>query len=146
LCGKGFVGTDPEAALTSVGADRIVCLCEPAELEARFPTYAAWLEAEGPPRAIRFPIPDLHAPDVETAVPFLEMLKGQLSDGHTLLMHCGAGIGRAGTMAAALLIQMGVERTAAIDTVARNRPMAGPEAGAQSELLVALAAARPSGR
>ena len=55
-------------------------------------------------------------------------------------MHCGAGIGRAGTMAAALLIRMGCDEAAARATVARARPMAGPEAGAQADLLAALAA------
>ena len=43
------------------------------------------------------------------------------------------------TMAAAVLMRMGAERTVAVATVARSRPMAGPEAGAQSELLTVLA-------
>jgi hypothetical protein len=139
LCGKHFVGTDPEAALTAVGADRIVCLCEPSELAARYPGYVAWLATEEHGRAIRFPIPDLHAPGVDATVPFLDSLRTLLDGGGSLLMHCGAGIGRAGTMAAALLMTMGIERTAAVAVVARSRPLAGPEAGAQSELLVALA-------
>jgi protein-tyrosine phosphatase len=140
LCGKHFVGDDPELALAAVDADRIVCLCEPSELAARYPVYVAWLETEGNSKAIAFPIPDLHAPELDAALPFLDQLVDLLAGGQVLLMHCGAGIGRAGTMAAALLIRMGSERTVAVDTVARSRPMAGPEAGAQSELLVALAA------
>jgi Cyclin-dependent kinase inhibitor 3 (CDKN3) len=139
LCGKHFVGDNPELALAAVDADRIVCLCEPAELAARYPLYVAWLEAGGHGQAISFPIPDLHAPAVDAALPFLDHLVALLADGRVLLMHCGAGIGRAGTMAAALLMRMGAERTVAVETVARSRPMAGPEAGAQSELLLALA-------
>ncbi len=140
LCGKHFVGDDPELALAAVGADRIVCLCEPAELAARYPRYVEWLATEGRDQAITFPIPDLHAPEVDAALPFLDHLVDLLAEGQVLLMHCGAGIGRAGTMAAALLIRMGAARTVAVATVARSRPMAGPEAGAQAELLMALGA------
>ena len=50
-------------------------------------------------------------------------------------MHCGAGFGRAGTVAAALLISMGATVEDAVTTVSTHRPMAGPEAGAQQDLL-----------
>jgi hypothetical protein len=146
LCGKHFVGADPEAALAAVGADRIVCLCEPSELAGRYPGYVAWLATEEQGRAIRFSIPDLHSPGVDATVPFLDYLRALLDEGGSLLMHCGAGMGRAGTMAAALLMMMGMERTAAVDAVARSRPLAGPEAGAQSELLAALAGRISAGR
>lgn len=125
--------------MAAVGADRIVCLCESSELAARYPGYAAWLAAARSGRAICFPIPDLHAPGVDATLPFLDSLGAFLDEGLSLLMHCGAGIGRAGTMAAALLMMMGEERSVAVATVARSRPMAGPEAGAQSDLLEALA-------
>ena len=137
LCGKRYVGPDPDAALATVGADRIVCLCEEPELADRYPGYTGWLTAS--PAGIWFPIPDLHAPGVEAALAFLERLGSLLDDGEGILMHCGAGIGRAGTMAAALLMTMGADRAAAVATVAAHRPMAGPEAGTQAGLLTALA-------
>ncbi len=141
LCGKQFVGPDPEAALARARADRIVCLCERQELVDRFPRYVAWLTThadEGDVGAIWFPIPDLHAPGLATVRPFLDRLRSGVAAGHGFLMHCGAGIGRAGTMAAALLMTMGADRAASIATVARHRPMAGPEAGSQEHLLVQL--------
>ena len=52
----------------------------------------------------------------------------------------GAGIGRAGTMAAAVLMTMDVPADDALAIVAEHRPMAGPEAGAQRDLIDALAA------
>ena len=137
VCGKHFVGPDPEAALEAVGAQRIVCLCEERELSERYPGYPRWLSAS--PAALWFPIPDLHVPPLERVVPFLGRLRSLLADGDGLLMHCGAGIGRAGTVSVALLMTMGMERGAAQATVADHRPMAGPEAGAQVELLGALA-------
>ena len=143
LCGKHFVAPDPDAALDSVGADRVVSLCEEGELAVRYPAYAAWLRSS--PRAMWFPVPDLHAPPVGQVLPFLARLRTDLGDGQGLLMHCGAGIGRAGTLAAALLMSFGMARYRAVAMVGLHRPMAGPEAGAQKELLVQLAAQFASG-
>ena len=139
LCGKHFVGPDPEGALRAVGAGVIVCLNERAELADRYPDYVAWLEDQQPRRAVWHPIPDLGAPPVDEAESLLVTLGSRLASGDHLLLHCGAGIGRAGTMAAALLLSMGVPLDEAGATVAAHRPMAGPEAGPQRELLVALA-------
>jgi protein-tyrosine phosphatase len=139
LCGKRFVGSDPEEALAEIGADRIVCLCEAHELSERYPEYVDWLSKE-PGRSTWFPIPDVHAPALSPAIDFLDELESRLAAGEGLIMHCGAGIGRAGTMAAALLIRMGQSRAQALSTVSAHRPMAGPEAGAQETFLVEVAA------
>ena len=138
LCGKHFVGPDAEAAVERVGATAIVCLNQASELVHRYPDYVDWLRANEPDRAVWFPIPDLHAPTVNAAMALLDELCARLARGDVLLVHCGAGIGRAGTVAAALLITMGVPLEEAIATVAAHRPMAGPEAGVQRDLLVAL--------
>jgi protein-tyrosine phosphatase len=138
LSGKHFIGPDPEAALRRTGATAIVCLTEPAELIDRYPAYVGWLRANQPARALWWPIPDLHAPDLDDAIDLLRNLRSRLASGETLLVHCGAGIGRAGTVAAALLITFGFSHAAAEAHVAAHRPMAGPEAGAQTDLLHAL--------
>ena len=65
-----------------------------------------------------------------------------LAEGRSLLVHCGAGIGRAGTVAAALLVGFGVPLADALASVRAHRAMAGPEAGAQTHLLEALEARR----
>ena len=160
LAGKRFVGPDPDLALAEIGADRIVCLCERHELEERYPGYLAWIHANLDPegsaaldsrisaapalgglaggRAMWFPVPDLHAPPLEAAEAFLDRVALMVGAGEVLLMHCGAGIGRAGTLAAGLLIWLGSDRETARKVVAASRPLAGPEAGAQDELLVEL--------
>jgi protein-tyrosine phosphatase len=137
LCGKHFVGPDVEGALRHTGATVVVCLNEAAELEDRYPDYVAWLRSD--PRAVWHPVPDLHAPSHDEAVALLAELRAHLEAGETLLVHCGAGIGRAGTVAAALLMTLGVPSDDALATVAAHRSMAGPEAGAQRDLLAALA-------
>lgn len=129
--------------MAETGADLIVCLCERPELIDRYPAYVEWLDLQSRPdgEAVWFPIPDLHAPSLDRVRPFLEQLAGRVQSGRSLLMHCGAGIGRAGTMAAALLMQMGIPHEEALSAVASARPMAGPEVGAQTQLLALLASA-----
>src|SRR5947209_2516503 len=123
LCGKHFIGPDVEAALARVDATTVVCLNERAELAGRYDEYVRWLTEGEPARVVWFPIPDLHSPDAARVEPFLADLRARLANGESLLMHCGAGIGRAGTMAAALLITMGVPPEGAIATVAAHRPL-----------------------
>ena len=87
-----------------------------------------------------FPIHDLHAPPLAVMRPFLNGLIDRLRQGEHLLVHCGAGIGRAGTTAACLLMLLGTSADDALRIVAEHRPMGGPEVGAQRDLVNALAA------
>ena len=138
LCGKHLIGPDPEAAVSRIGADLVVCLNQRHELEDRYPAYVAWLGAD--PRALWAPVPDLGAPTVDEALQLVGIVADHLDEGRTVLAHCGAGIGRAGTLAAAVLIVRGATVEEAVAVVAASRPTAGPEAGAQRALLEALAA------
>ncbi|CAB4857306.1 unannotated protein [freshwater metagenome] len=140
LCGKHFVGPDPDAALAAVGASAVVCLNQRSELVDRYPHYVEWLRTQAPLRAVWFPIPDLGAPHLDAATELLESLCQRVERGDTLLVHCGAGIGRAGTIAAGLLMALGSGAADALALVAAHRPMAGPEAGAQRDLIAALVA------
>jgi protein-tyrosine phosphatase len=134
LCGKRFIAPDPEAAMAYVEADAAVCLNEPEELEW-YPGYLEWLEVQPPERVVWRPIPDLHAPSREEALELLSELRSRLDRGQNLLMHCGAGIGRAGTIAAGLLVITGQTPDEAVAHLRANRNLCGPEAGAQTELL-----------
>ena len=117
----------------------VVCLVHDHELSERYPAYLEWLRANDGDAALWFPIHDLGAPSPREARPFLAELVERLAAGDRLLMHCAAGIGRAGTMAVCALMMLGMGREEALDTVAAARPMAGPEVGAQLDLVNALA-------
>lgn len=138
LAGKHAVAPDPEQVLRSTGAGAIVCLNERHELIDRYPTYIEWLERERDGRAWWCPIPDLGAPPLADAVALVALLRDRLAAGEALIVHCGAGIGRAGTIAACVLVAMGVDEADALAAVAAQRPMAGPEAGEQRQLVSAV--------
>lgn len=138
LCGKHLIGPDPVATIERLGVDTVVCLSQQHELVERYPHYIDWLTHAGE-AALWHPVPDLHAPPLADAVKLADEILRRLDLGHSVLVHCGAGIGRAGTMAAAVLLRRGVPLEQALDTVAACRPMAGPEAGPQRDLLDAMA-------
>jgi protein-tyrosine phosphatase len=77
----------------------------------------------------------MHAPPVDEFASFLDTLKDRLRAGEGLVIHCGAGIGRAGTTATALLMDLGVPLRDALSAVRAARPAAGPQTGEQDALL-----------
>jgi len=137
VCGKHFIGPDPEAAVGRVGATAVVCLNAADELD-RYPGYLGWLRDQPPTRLLWWPIPDLGAPTHEEGLELLGELRSRVERGERLLLHCGAGVGRAGTVATGLLVLMGLDLEEAVEHVRAHRPLAGPEAGAQTEFLVWL--------
>src|SRR3712207_6433956 len=92
LCGKHFIGPDPEAVLAELGATTVVCLNEAHELEDRYPEYVEWLRTHEPDRVVWVPVPDLHAPSADVAVDLLAELRRRLDGGERLVVHCGGGI------------------------------------------------------
>lgn len=138
LCGKHAIGPDPEALIQRIGADAVVCLNEEHELAERYPGYVRWLRAQPPERALWVPIPDLHAPTLDQFTPVLTDIVDRVAAGRGLIVHCGAGIGRAGTTAVAVLVSLAVPLDEALAHVRRHRPAAGPEAGTQLELVRVL--------
>jgi protein-tyrosine phosphatase len=91
-------------------------------------------------RAIWFPLHDMHAPSLDDVQPLFAEIARRLDEDEGVIVHCGAGVGRAGTVAAALLMRRGLSLDDALATVASSRPMAGPQTLAQALFLEQLAA------
>src|SRR3954447_16171413 len=104
LCGKHAIAPDVDAALASCGATTVVCLVEEREVAGHWPHYAGWLHAPAGRNAVWFPIHALDAPALEPAEALLDDLLARIAGGEHLLMHCAAGIGRTGTLAACILV------------------------------------------
>jgi ADP-ribosyl-[dinitrogen reductase] hydrolase len=66
-----------------------------------------------------------------------EQLRSLLGEGRDILVHCRGGLGRAGTIAARLLVELGVEPRKAIENVRAVRPGA-IETRAQEQFILGL--------
>jgi ADP-ribosyl-[dinitrogen reductase] hydrolase len=105
------------------GGDLLVSLMEPAEMEAMG-------IAELPARARAmgwewrgFPIRDMDVPSDRAAFrELLSELRAALDAGRCVILHCLGGLGRSGTVAAALLVELGTTPDRAIEAVRRARP------------------------
>jgi protein-tyrosine phosphatase len=124
-----------------------VCLTERFELADRYPDYVRWLDehqaadchaAEDARRALWFPMHDMHAPAFDIGSAFIDSLARRLRAGRGLVVHCAAGIGRAGTTAVATLVVLGSSPETALAHVRAHRPMAGPEVGSQLDFITRL--------
>jgi len=72
-----------------------------------------------------WPVPDMQAPGPAFFAAFQRSGKefsAQLLQGDRVVLHCAAGLGRTGTVAASLLIRRGVDPVVAIATVREARP------------------------
>ncbi|GFR40923.1 hypothetical protein Agub_g1579 [Astrephomene gubernaculifera] len=106
------------------GVHVIVCLLPDAELRyLRVRDYAAAVAAHHM-TYMQLPIIEMAPPDdMQRACALVEGVVEQLQAGRTVVVHCKGGVGRAGLLAACVLIRLGVCGSAqeAIDTVRRYR-------------------------
>lgn len=113
------------AAISRWGAVALVSLMEAGELDeygvAALPERAMGLGL----RHYHLPIEDMHVPDPRFERAWDETgatLRALLTDGQRIVLHCLAGLGRTGTIAARLLVELGMDPDAAIRAVRDARP------------------------
>lgn len=139
LCGKHFIGPQVESVRKELGVHTVVSLVEEHELAHRYDAYLDWHRAQAGNGALWFPIPDLTYPPFDQVIDFVEGVTAIVRDRGNVLIHCAAGIGRAGTTAVAVCMSLGMSMNEALDHVRAHRPMAGPEAGSQVLFIEELA-------
>ncbi len=122
----------------------ILCLTDREEIRAKSPAYDAALATNTVPCAVEcFPIPDYGVPEEREA--FWALASGiaqRLTRGHRILIHCGAGIGRTGMLAACVLLALGQSEAGATQAV--SAAGSHPETPSQ-RALVSWCAARMDG-
>jgi protein-tyrosine phosphatase len=133
------VGPDPDQALADAGADMLVSLVQPEEMHRRYFEFEPWLEAH-PDRSRRHPIPDWGVVDDEEMMNIVDQLTGLVATGHTLILHCGAGMGRTGILATLVLVTLGMPVEQAAVHVRAHRAGAGPDSIYQEQQVARLAA------
>jgi protein-tyrosine phosphatase len=128
LSADGAWERDLEADLATVqawGPSLVISLVEPHEfVMLGVPGYADAMARSGLPWR-QLPIRDAGVPDVTFEGDWMDAgaeARRVLRDGGRVLLHCRAGLGRTGTIAARLLVELGSAPDAAIATVRRARP------------------------
>ena len=96
------------------------------EWEKGLPPYTPALraEAQAMDRMVehhRIPIPDFETPTVDQMRDILDTLDAALAGGHTVYVHCYAGIGRTGTVVGCYLVRHGKSGIEALDELTRLR-------------------------
>lgn len=133
-------GPDPAAALEDVGAEVMVCLLTEPEIAMRYPDYPAWLADPTPYKAIHVPIDDQGVTDDDTTRTLVEAINQHLDQGRGVMVHCGAGYGRAGIVCISVLTSRGADLDDAVASVRASRPAAGPQSPSQQAQISRLAA------
>ncbi|MBK1880221.1 protein-tyrosine phosphatase family protein [Pelagicoccus mobilis] len=123
--GDGTVAEDI-AALKAEGINIVVSLLQAEELIAQGLEQEAELCAQSDLEYLNFPIADHQVPDDrEAAMKFVHSLKKELSKGKNIAIHCRGGVGRTGTLAAALMLACSLQAEDVFDKLhkARGKPM-----------------------
>jgi atypical dual specificity phosphatase len=71
---------------------------------------------------LHLPVRDFTAPSAEQLERGVEALVSHVDAGARVAVHCGAGLGRTGTLLACYLVHRGMAADAAIDEIRRRRP------------------------
>ena len=114
-------------AIAAFGPSHVVTLMETDELQY-VGVPAAGLGVGLSVRGVAWlhlPIRNLSVPGAEFERNWLatgEVLRAELTAGDRIVLHCYAGLGRTGTIAARLLIEFGLSPATAINTVRDARP------------------------
>lgn len=81
-----------------------------------------------PPRYLHLPVEDDAAPTIEQLFAGVQFIADAIAGGGKVYIHCGAGVGRAATMAAAYLVSTGLTPTEAWRRLQTARPFIKPTA------------------
>lgn len=133
LCGKHAIGPDPMRLFARIGRGHahVVCLVRRHEIADRYPSYVEWLDSSND--RTWFPVPDLSVAPFADALKLFSSVAAMVTEGRDVVAHCAAGMGRAGTLAVAVAMILGVSADDALTIVRTARPGAGPEVGAQRD-------------
>ena len=128
------------ASWRSSGIDQVVSLLTSEEAESLDLQNEPVYSGEAGMRFRSFPIVDRWIPASKAdALRLIEDLDAALAAGKNVSIHCRQGIGRAGLIAASLLIARGLSAAAAAERVSLARGVAVPETPEQLAWLAALA-------
>jgi Swiss Army Knife protein, DSP-PTPase phosphatase domain len=113
------------AVVREWGAEIVVTLVERHELDLLDVALLPQAVARHGMRWVHLPIRDAWVPDGQFEARWLAngpQLRRVLRRGSSILIHCRGGLGRAGMIAARLLVELGMDARSAIEAVRHARP------------------------
>jgi protein-tyrosine phosphatase len=129
----------------TAGIDAVASLLTPDEVEELELTQEASLSASRDVRFFSLPIPDRDVPTSDAgAIDLARELLDELMHGRNVLIHCRQGVGRAGTIAAAVLVAGGDNPDNAFARISLARGVETPETEPQRRWLERMAPILPA--
>ncbi len=128
-------------AISEAGVEMVICLVPRWEIYEKSPRYGETLDAGDHGWSVtEFPIRDMSVPEAARRPDLVALVRDaaiRLLAAEKLLIHCAGGIGRAGTLAVAVQLALGV----GLDEAYRITSEAGgrPESREQQDFLAELA-------
>jgi protein-tyrosine phosphatase len=128
---------DEFSNISMLGIDRIVSLLESHEVyDLGLDMEKALAEKNGM-EFISYPIPDRGLPNsIDDFLRFTKRLYNEAAGGLNTVVHCRAGIGRTGMIAAGVLLHCGFEPIDAFDLISKKRGVAVPDTQEQIDWVV----------
>ena len=128
---------DEFSNISMFGIDRIVSLLESHEVyDLGLEMEKALAEKNGM-EFISYPIPDRGLPNsIDDFLRFTKRLYNEAAGGLNTVVHCRAGIGRTGMIAAGVLLHCGFEPIDAFDLISKKRGVAVPDTQEQIDWVV----------
>ena len=122
------------AAWRAAGLNVVVSLLEPSEVsELQIGSEPTLCEANGIEFS-SFPIPDRGVPSSLTSFStFIDALAQRLRSGASIGVHCRAGIGRSGLVAACILVRAGIPYPLTFPAISRARRVKVPDTEQQEQ-------------
>ncbi len=128
--------TEDLLRLAGQGATGLLSLVESTELPGGLYGFADAVRAAGL-EWVHLAIPDYGVPDADFMAGWRKLdLARHLREGKSWAIHCRAGLGRTGTVAALLLVENGARAADAITKIRREHDAAAVETEAQADFLI----------
>lgn len=127
------------AELATRGVTDIACMLTDADMQELGVTAEPDLCAAADISFLPYPIDDFGLPQMAPFTALIDRLAGLIAQGRHVCVHCRAGIGRSGMVAAGLLIRQGHSAADALAMVSAARGVSVPDTVEQAEFVTFLA-------